>query len=305
MLDERAVDEENLRAALRDLNRLSQAYGEYLSWSRALGSFLAAPLGPVSQRRDNNLQIRWGLPLSTAIGHAAPAEADLATAVGYLRRDLFNIGWLSGAWEQLVVEALPPPPGSRDITADNSPMWAQPGRGSGSVLDEWSTALFSGSVTATGADVTWRRALQSLTGSMTELVDTLINRVHDPQRTTAATEEFLCGIHLPAPPPRTEAFDPAMLTDFAITTGLAGITDDVRKQIKSGVGTVCVATQFSDAIPVDYILTAPPGTSSPEEWSHSVPAAPREGTTARLDPDRSPPGRHHHSPPEPGGGHRF
>lgn len=302
ILDERAVDEENLRTALRDLNRLSQGYGEYLAWSRALGAFLAAPLGPDTQHSREALRVSWGLPLSTAVGYAAPAASDLATTVGYLRRDLFNLGWLSGAWEHLVVSALAPPPGSRELTADSSPLWVHPGRGSGSVLDNWSTALFSGSVTSTGADVTWRRALQNLTGSMAQLIDTLVSQVQQPGGSTVARTEFLAEIDRPAPPPNTYRFDASLLTDVAITNGAAAVMADERVANKEGVGIICVATQFSDAIPVDYIKSGA-GEAAPTSWSDPIPAAPRE-TTPQQNTDVAGLGQAY-LPPEPGGGFKF
>ncbi|MFG1929943.1 hypothetical protein ACGFK1_04720 [Mycobacterium sp. NPDC048908] len=301
ILDERAVDEENLRTALRDLNRLSQGYGEYLAWSRALGAFLAAPLGPDTQYSQDALRLSWGLPLSTAVGYAAPADTDLATTVGYLRRDLFNLGWLSGAWEHLVVTALPSPPGSRELTADSSPLWIHSGRGSGSVLDAWSSALFSGSVTSTGADVTWRRALQNLTGSMAQLIDSLVSHVQQPGGSTVARAEFLAEIDRPAPPPSTYRFDSSLLTDVAITHGAAAVMADERDVNKAGVGIVCVATQFSDAIPVDYIKSGPDG--APASWSAPMPAAPRE-SLRQQNGDVTGPGQPY-IPPEPGGGFKF
>lgn len=253
ILDRRAVDEDNLRAALRDLNRLSQAYGDYLAWSRALGAFLAAPLGPDTHHRRQVLQIRWGLPLSTSVGYAAPQGDELATTVGYLRQDLFKFGWLTDAWEQLVLGAVPLPLGNREVRVDNSPLWSQPGRGSGSELDGWSTALFRGERTSTGADVTWQAALNQLTGSMSQLSDSFVNRVQQPGGASVTAREFFSQIDTPAPPRGSDEFDKGLLSDFAVTQGAAKVVEDYRKRVPDGVGTICVATQFSDAIPVDFL----------------------------------------------------
>lgn len=255
ILDRRAVDEDNLRAALRDLNRLAQAYGDYLAWSRAIGAFLAAPLGPDTHRQRQVLQIRWGLPLSTSVGYAAPRGDELTTTAGYLRQDLFNLGWLSGAWEQLVLGAVPRPPGAREVRVEDSPLWPQPGRGSGSPLDGWSTALFSGQLTSTGADVTWREALKRLSGSM-QLSESFANRVEQPGGTTVAAGEFFSQIDAPALPRGTDEFDSGLLTDFAVTRGSAKVVEDYRKRVQDGVGTICVATQFTDAFPVDFLRGA-------------------------------------------------
>jgi len=288
MLDARAVDEDNLRSALRDLHRLAQTYGDYLSWSRALGAFLAAPLGPNTRRNGQVLQIRWGLPLSTSVGYATPAADELNTTVGYLRRDLFNLGWLTGAWEKLVLGAVPVPPGGPEMRVDDSPLWPQPGRGSGSALDNWSTELFTGSVMSTGADVTWQEALNRLTGSMSQLSDSFVNRVQQPGGDTVTATEFFSQIGASAPPPGTDEFDPGLLTDLAVTRGSAKVVEDYRKRVQAGIGTICVATQFSDSIPVDFLLV---GSSA-------------SGTTPNPGPE-SQPGLADYAPPTLGEGFKF
>ena len=47
---EQRIDQQNLLTASADLRRLSRAYGQFLSWSRAIGGFLAGPLGPTPRR---------------------------------------------------------------------------------------------------------------------------------------------------------------------------------------------------------------------------------------------------------------
>lgn len=269
VLDERRVDEENLRTALRDLHRLAHAYGEYLAWSRALGAFLAAPLGRDQYRSDESMRVSWGLPLSTAVGYAAPADNDVATTVDYLRRDLFQLGWLSRAWERLVLAAAPTGRVGNDVAVDASPLWIQPGTGSGSVLDGWSTALFSGSVGATGADVTWKQALRTLTGSMAQLVGTLVNRVDQPGAGTMSPAEFLSQIDGPPAPRGADSFDPALLTDIGVTNGAAVVADDIRARMSDGVGIICASTQFSDGIPVDYLRVQ--GVPEAPQWTGVVP----------------------------------
>lgn len=259
VLNARAVDEDNLRAALRDLYRLAQAYGDFLAWSRAIGAFLAAPLGPDVQQQRTALELAWGLPLSTSVGYAAPAGDELGKTVGYLRRDLFNLGWLSSAWEHLVLDAVPLPVGNQPIRVDDSPLWTQPGRGSGSDLDRWSADLFSGARTSTGADVTWRKALERLTGAMSQLTDSFVNRVQRPGGAVVPANEFYSQIDSPAPAEPTDEFDPGLLTDFAVMRAAARVAEDHRKLVHTGIGTICVATQFSDSMPVDFLSGADGG----------------------------------------------
>lgn len=299
VVDERRVDEENLRTGLRDLHRLAHAYGEYLAWSRALGAFLAAPLGRDRHRSNETLRVGWGLPLSTAVGYAAPAETDVVTTVDYLRRDLFHLGWLTRAWEQLVLAATPMGRGGHESGVDASPLWVEPGTGSGSVLDRWSHALFAGSVTATGADVTWQQALGTLTGSMNQLVGTLVSRVEQPGTGAVAPAEFLCQIDGPPMPRGADRFDPALLTDMAATGGSATVQDDIRSRSSDGVGIICASTQFSDAIPVDYLRLGP--AQATPQWSGVVPQAPGPSGSVQGTDSGGP----NYSAPEPGSGWQF
>lgn len=268
ILGQREVDEQNLRTALRDLRRLSQAYGEYLCWSRALGSYLAAPLGPNRVESEAVLRLAWGLPMSTAVGYAAPAAADIDTTVSYLRRDLFGQGWLTAGWDELVLGADPAPPGTQDMAVDNAVLWTQPGRGSGSLLDHWSTELFTGRRTATGADVAWDRARSALRGPLAQLTDALINHVELPGSAPIDRQQFLAGIDVRSP--GVASLDRSLLTDLAVTYGAGKVVDDIRTSVPDGMGLICVATQISDGLEPDS-LKAGAAAQAVAGWNQPVP----------------------------------
>lgn len=301
--NEREVDHQNLGAALRDLSRLSQAYGEYLAWSRALGAFLASPLGSDQRRTHESVPVSWGLPMSTAIAVATPDDGEVSSAVTYLRRDLFNPGWLSGPWTTLVHAAVSPASGDGDPPAESSPLWFQPGRASGSTLDQWSSELFDGHRQSSGAEGVWRRAQQMLRGPMSELADTLVGRIHVPGASPIPATEFLGGVDRPATP--TGYFDRALLTDLAVTSGAGAVSADHRTTARHGIGTICVATQLTDAFPVDYLAGAAWGTADrPGSGSHgdgrgdNGQAYNRDGQQPAAQPD-------HYQPPSLGEGFKF
>lgn len=301
ILGQREVDEQNLRTALRDLRRLSQAYGEYLCWSRALGAYLAAPLGPNRIESDAVLRLSWGLPMSTAVGYAAPAASDIEATVSYLRRDLFGQGWLTAGWEALVLGADPAVPGTREVVADNAAVWTQPGRGSRSLLDEWSSELFAGQRTATGADVAWERARQALRGSMAQLADALINHVEVPGSAPMDRQHFLAGID--APSAGAAALDRSLLTDHATTYGAGKVVDDVRTAVPDGIGLICVATQISDGLEPDSLKAGAAAVAPVQGWSQSIPRPSFEeaGSTTTPAPDHLQQFR----PPQLGGDFNF
>lgn len=273
LLNQREVDLQNLRTALRDLNRLSQAYSEFLCWSRALGAFLAAPLGPDNYEARATLRVSWGLPLSTAVGYATPPEAEIDNAVGHLRRELFGVGWLGAVWEELVMAADPTPGDDREATVQDSALWHQPGRDSGSVLDRWSAELFSGQRTSTGAEATWRRAQRALHGSMAQLAESLVHRVEVPGAQAVTRDQFLAELDRPAGgSSATGSFDRSLLTDTAVITGAGAVATDIRHTAVDGVGVIAAATQLSGGMGLDYLNLGERAANAPAEWTGSVPA---------------------------------
>ncbi|MFT4201969.1 hypothetical protein [Gordonia sp. (in: high G+C Gram-positive bacteria)] len=285
-IDRLEVDRHNLRAALRDVRRLAQAYGQFLSWNRALGAYLEAPLGSPAAAGAAALPISVGLPMSTGLGTAQPHDPDVDDAVGYLRRELFRPGWLTPSWDNVIVSHIPPRQGSREVGAEASPVWLDHGRGTGSSLDRWSADLYSGVIGSTGADMVWGDALRSLGGPLGELVPRLVGTVAVAGGATLPLAEFLADIDRDAPP--TGSFDHALLTDTAVTGGAAAVRVDVRHRVRTGLGIVCAATQLSEAIGLDY-LRAPGGEgASTGTWEAPPSAVPPvvDSPAPRLEPDQ-------------------
>ncbi len=260
LLGESEVNEQNLRTALRELKRLAQAYGQFLSWSRALGSFLAAPLGPDGRGQAPPLPVSWGLPMSTGLATAQPAAADVDVVADYLRRELFNRGWLGGLWNDLVSTSLPARSATAEQRPEDAPVWAERGMGTGSGLDRWSTDVFRGAVTSTGADLVWQKAVWTLHGPLVELVPRLVGSVQVVGGPRVSLDEFFVGLDRDAP--AAGGFDHALLSDLALTTGAASVASDVRDRARIGLGQVCVSTQFGETLSVDD-LRRPPGDAGP------------------------------------------
>lgn len=287
-IDRLEVDRQNLRAALRDVRRLSQAYGQFLSWNRALGAYLEAPLGKPSEGSAATLPMAWGMPMSTGLGSARPSHPDVDESVSYLRLDLFRPGWLTPSWDHLIVSSIPPRLGSREAGAESSPVWLDHGKDTGTALDRWSTDLFRGVIGSTGADMVWGRALQSLDGPLGDLVPRLVSTVAVAGGPVLPREEFLAGIDRDAAP--AGSFDHALLTDIAVTHGGAGVRVDVRHRVRAGLGIVCVATQLSEAITLDYLRTegapaAPVASSWEPPVSPVASPAPIDPASQTLAPD--------------------
>ncbi|MFT4126562.1 MAG: hypothetical protein QM662_10060 [Gordonia sp. (in: high G+C Gram-positive bacteria)] len=301
VIAEQEVDVKNLLAALQDIRRLWQAYGQFLSWSRILGSFLAAPLGPDTYRPATVLHITRGLPMSTSVGIARPAAADVARTGDYLRRDLFNPRWLTASWEELIRRAAPPLPGSTDTLAGSSPLWSERGRDSGSRLDHFANQMYRGEVTSSGAEVVWRAALDLLAGPMGGLVPHLLATVEPVGGAQTTFAEFIGGIDAQAAP--AGVFPSTLLTDQAITGTVAKVATDYRRPRRFGLGIVCAATQLTDAFATEHLLT----TTTPRidtEWSAPDLAAPDRGAPAGAQPTTAVVDDEFRAP-EPGRGFEF
>lgn len=295
VIAEQEVDRQNLLSALQDVRRLSQAYEQFLAWSRVIGTFLAAPLGPDTHRNVETLHIAHGLPMSTSVGVARPAADEIASTAGYLRRDLFRPGWLSASWDDLILRAAPPLPGSRDASAGASPLWFERGRDSGSRLDQFSADMCSGKITSSGAEVVWQQALERLSGPMSGLVPGLLATVEPVGGTQTNIEEFLGGLDQQAEPAGT--FPPTLLTDTAVTSSVARIVTDYRRPQRHGLGIVGAATQLTDAFGVDKFVTVAASTGRTDTtWVPETTTAPdfAPRPTDPSDPDISTP-----QPPTP------
>lgn len=280
VLSDRAVDEQNLLNVLADLRRLHQAYGQFVSWSRVLGSFLSAPLGPVPPPPPAPLLITRGMPMSTQVGLARPAEDQVSRAAVNLKRDLYQVGWLTSPWEELVTRVSPPISG-RDTSSSASGLWQDRGAGSGSRLEQIAGEMFAGRLTSSGAELMWQNTVRLLSTTMSGLVPGLVGTVAVVGGPEVPLDEFLGGLDRPVPPQGSLATE--VLTDAAVADSAAEIVTDYRRHARRDLGIVCAVTQLSDACTVDRLVRA--GVSvTHDDGPIIVPAAPG-GTPA---PTQSP-----------------
>ncbi|HLT60760.1 MAG TPA: hypothetical protein VK020_06175, partial [Microlunatus sp.] len=96
----------NLGHALRDLNRLSAAYEQFLAWSRIAGAVIAAPFGRTADDAEPERRLpAAGLPLAARVGVAELRPDAVARAAAMIRREVFQAGWLSRPWRALLDSA--------------------------------------------------------------------------------------------------------------------------------------------------------------------------------------------------------
>lgn len=241
----------NLRTALQDVSRLSGAYGQLLSWCRVLGPLLHAPFGYPPAPRQAPDQLIDGLPRSTQVGAADPGDDARADASHAIERRLYSLGWLTQPWQKLVVEA------AQRLREDPEMLFRMPGIGSGSGLDQWSTAVASGRVVPAGADALWLEVERMFVDG-DAINDTLTRSVTVPTLgRQVPSREFGAGFldHLPG---RAAPFDGTLFTNSATTAGHSVVAVDVAAVTRRGLGYRAAVIQTSDGRPpYDFALFAP------------------------------------------------
>lgn len=254
----------NLRAALSEVEVLSAAYRQYLSWSRALGAFLAKPLGTSTDIREVRRPIAWGLPLSTVVASGSPEPSQVKRVAEQLRHDLLGVGWLTDQWDSAVRDAGEVLGASgQDVRRTPALLAAQPGAGSGSALDEWSTMLHRGQAEAGGASLLWDRARTELSAAGGDLTRRLVDSVEfhaNGHVRRSGLDDFLSGVGSSSTSADSDFFDRAVFTDLASTKGLSAVAGSTSNTVQIGLGLVTVTTQFTDGIAEeDLRLTASDG----------------------------------------------
>jgi hypothetical protein len=264
----------NLRTAVQDLSRLSGAYGQLLAWSRVLGAMLRAPFGPAPPRRPAAGQLTDGLPRSTQLGVATANPNDADTAIHGIEQRLYQVGWLTGPWEDMLAAA------AIELREEPSVLFVMPGAGSGSALDRWSYAAASGQLHTTGADALWRQVQQLLADPQSPAVGALTGAVFVPASgRTIPAAEFSAGV-IERRPDRAAPFDAWLFTDAALTAGRSAVVVDEPVVVRRGVGYRAVVVHAGDGLPpYDFAPFAPRSSVAPTS----------EAAAAAAEPD-DPPG---------------
>lgn len=250
------VNQQNLRHASTDLQRLTELYGHYLTWSRITGAALAAPFGPPPAEGADPAQIGDGLPMSTRSATAVVQPEQVSRAVVTLRRDLYRIGWTSLPWQQLLTEAAGRVGPEAYEYGERPERWFGSPPGPGSLLDRWAGALEGGGTHSAAGEQVWSYVVGLLEGSRTDLGDALITQVrpgHGGAAGLVSMTDFLAGIDQPTETMGPQAFDNSVLAVHARMGSLSRVARHWQRTAASGLGRTVVLVQLSDGFP-DYEL---------------------------------------------------
>jgi hypothetical protein len=241
------VDRQNLEVRMQDLRRTSQAYGEFLEWSRIVGVLVNRPFGDRPDEDAPRVMVGDGMPACASIGVARPNDVVVEEAVQWLRHDRYRFGWLGRAWESLLADA---PnrlgPKARELRSDPDKMYAEPS-GPDDLLSRWAEILDSEGVGGAAADWLWQEALEALKSS--PLADSLIADVATAGGGYQPLTEFLADIGCDDVDSRT--FDTEVFSIRAQIAGRHAVhstwTADAERP---GLGRAAVMVQLSAGLPL-------------------------------------------------------
>jgi hypothetical protein len=243
----------NLRQAVRDLRRLTDAYSQYLAWSRLLGIVLEAPLGRAPEASEDGARLSSDLPLSVRLGSAAVNQDALANAVVALRRDIFRTGWLTEPWEALIA-AAPSMIGAEgyELKDDPNRIFSQSGNGDTSLLVKWVKVVEKRGVDSAVADRLWTSVQAQLDGDKNELSAALLGSIVElgtPETLRVPYESFMAQVDAPDSLAGTGQFDGAVFAPDLRASAPAAVDRSWGRERRLGLSRVAVLTQLSQGAP--------------------------------------------------------
>jgi xanthosine utilization system XapX-like protein len=243
----------NLRQAVRDLRRLTDAYAQFLAWSRVLSSVLAAPFGVAANATADGVRLSASLPLPLKLGSASVDSDVLASAVVTLRRDIFRSGWLTEPWDALIA-ASPATigPEAFELRDDPAAIFRQPGNGDTSLLLKWLAIIEERGIDSSVADRLWGSVQVQLDGEKRPLAASLLGSIIElgqPSSHRVSYEAFMSGIDEASASGGIGQFDGAVFTPEARAGASIYVDRSWAKQSRVGLSRVAVLTQLSAGMP--------------------------------------------------------
>jgi hypothetical protein len=196
-----------------------------------------------------------GMPLSTRLGVAAPADDVVERAVSELRRDHYRFGWLSPMWDQVLGDAARRlGPQALDLAEEPTRMYAEPS-GDDHFLEAWADLLESEGPGEVAARAWWTSVVDALAAD--DLAATLVADVQVTTRGDVGdVQSFLAGVGTARP--GTQQFDREVFSPNARVSGAAAITETWSREVGvDGLGKAWVTVQLSGGLPAYELAWTP------------------------------------------------
>jgi hypothetical protein len=269
---ETEINERNLARAVADLRRSTQAYGQFLEWSKALAVVLERPFGdPPARRRTDDLVVA-GMPLSTRLGVAHPAEETVTEAVRQLRQDHFRFGWLSGVWDEVLGEAHRRI-GNDDLRDDPQRLYGEPS-GASFALSRWADSLAGEGIGSGPGEAMWESVLARARQPRDPALrgQALLARVRTSAAgDTVSVEDFLAGVG-ESNVTGSQQFAREVFGPNARISGQTAVAATWARRVgDGGFGQIAVTVQLSEGMPAYDLAWTPAGLQAGDDEEIVVP----------------------------------
>lgn len=242
----------NLRQAVRDLKRTTDAYGQFLAWSAIIGGVLERPLGEGTTTSDRPIRLGAPLPLSVAVGSVQVDSAAIASAALTIRDHLFRVRWLDAPWNAALESAasVVGPEGQR-LRGDARALLREISSGPGSILTRFADSVTASGVGSAVAERMWSETRAQLRTTFPEVIASVLDRV-DTETGPTPLADFVGGI---GDGVTAGAFDPSVLTAAAQASDAPTVRTAWGRRNTDGLSVIATQTELTTAIPM-YEFTA-------------------------------------------------
>lgn len=240
------VDSRNITAALRDLTRVTDAYSQYLNFTRALSHFIHQPFGRPRTATEQETESFSDLPRSTAQGRITTDEAVVQETALELRHGQFQAGWMDSLWSKYLNQAAPLiGPRGMELRDDSDLLFRVRGSGDDSLLHLWADALDERPVSSRFGDPTWESARQRLDRepSLNSVRTRLTERVAS-MNGAVALERFVGEVGTPTSDPIGQS----LLDATAIAADAARTQKEFIRTAELGLGRAVVHVQMTGPV---------------------------------------------------------
>lgn len=238
------VMRENLRLALRDVNRCSDAYEQYLSWCRVLGEFIDRPFGQTGGQ-ESEVRLPRDLPGNVRFGTLDYDATDVETIGIRLKERAFPVGWLDLPWRVAVAGAGQRlgPQGYR-LTQNPKLLYQERSGVPESLLDRWANLVVSEGVGSAGGEEVWQQiSKETLARTLAEVGVT--GRVREGNGQVTDVADALDGLEQADVPGKSFAIE--LLDPQAILQNRNRVQSPAWvSTVSTGQGYQTVRVEFSD-----------------------------------------------------------
>lgn len=277
----------NIVSAAADVDRILNAYSQFLSWSAILGRAIYAPFGLKSTTSDHLRTPESGLPDNARIGQAQVSEDETNRMAEEIRSQVYSHDWAHKSLRSLVdymnsvFERNQVGQGSVQLSA----MWGMRGENSNTQLDLISRHLDHPFMASRDEKPqVWHNVITNprMAGRLQHYLSS-VTFLDENRRQTQSTEQFLAGMSQEKG--AMQAFSNEALTTLGASAGYTEIDPDYTRTIEVDSNTE-LTSQLSRSLTVvqfgritDFKYLVP----KEERLEEAVPSAFFEDALSDLD----------------------